>query len=1098
MSRRRATGVANGAEGIEAVVSNFGRAVTKKIATGQGSGEDHLRGPFERMLSDLARSLGLSIITIGETKLPDLSIRPDYAVNVDGARVGYVELKKPGNGVPDTWNSPSRHDVDQWAKYQMLPNVLYTDGEQFARYNFGVLQGEVARLAPGLSHAGDKLQAAGTGFARVMTDFLIWEPEQPRSLGELVRLVSRLCGLLREDVAAELMKERSGRSDRDRFSRMASEWRQLLFPRLTDPEFADQYAQTVTFALLLARMDGVSFTGRSIVDIARLLGKKHSLMGRALTMLTDQPEEEHSVALTTMLRVLSVVDWSDFPEGSYSMLYEDFLERYDPKLRRASGVYYTPGRLVSFLTRFVDDILKLRLGRELGFADKDVIVVDPAMGTGSFLAEVVNKVAMTIGRIEGEGSVAPQLRELSKRLIGFENQAAPYAIAELRIHALLRKQHGAEVPRQERRYLADTLGDPDAQALPSLGGWYEAIERSQQGANRVKREEPVMVVIGNPPYVNGAKGQAPWIERPSSKSGAPSLSAFYKSGNRRREYVLYNKYVYFWRWATWKTFDAHPDHPIGVVAFICSAAFLAGEGFAGMREYLRVTADEGWIVDLSPEGHRPRMESRFFRGNQQSICVAVFIRRGEPDQGSPARVWRTAVTGSVDEKAKSMEALSIDGAEWRGCETGWSDPFEVAASDSWLMMPALRDLMPWATPGVKPNRTWVYAPEPGTLRKRWDRLVQAPLAERRVLLQETRDSKVAVPKAQVAGMAGGCPIASERQGCPEPRLIGHRSFDRKWCIPDIRVHDTPRPPLWLAHSDAQVYVVEQHAQPVTGGPAIVFSALIPDMHYHSNRGGRVLPLYRDSEAGYANIVPGLLKCLSQWLKCSTSEEDLVAYIAALTSHSAYTRRFAEELRSPGVRIPLTRSRALWMEAVRTGEEVLWLHTFGERYVDRAAGRPRRGPRASVGGPVVRVRIPDTAEGMPEGFTYDEGRRTLHVGEGQIAPVSPEAVAYEVSGMNVLRQWFGYRRRSPAGRRTSPLNDIVAEQWTPSMTTELLNLLRVLERCVLLEPGQDKLLAKIMGGRLVTVDDLESAGVLPASPAAARAPQPNSAATLFDE
>ena len=269
-------------------------------------------------------------------------------------------------------------------KFQLLPNVLYSDGEQFAQYSFGKLQKEVAYLAPGLNRAGEKLHAVDSGFARVMTDFLLWEPSRPRTLNDLVRMVSNLCRLLRDDVATELVREQSGISPFQTFSGLAMDWRQVLFPNLTDAQFADQYAQTITFALLLARVEGVSFAGQSIGEIARLLGKKHSLMGRTLTVLTDQPEEEHSVALTTMLRVLSVVDWSDFPDDSYALLYEDFLTAYDPAMRKKSGVYYTPAALVSFTTRFVDDVLRQRLGRRLGFAERDVIVVDPAMGRGSF------------------------------------------------------------------------------------------------------------------------------------------------------------------------------------------------------------------------------------------------------------------------------------------------------------------------------------------------------------------------------------------------------------------------------------------------------------------------------------------------------------------------------------------------------------------------------------------------------------------------------------------------------------------------------------------------------------------------------------------
>jgi hypothetical protein len=1086
MRRSRPVGLANGVSPFDAVIADFGREVTQKLRTGHGSREDHLRGPFEQMLGAIAGSLGLKITTIGETRLPDLSIRPDYAVDVAGARVGYVELKKPGHGVPEGWSSPTSHDRSQWEQFQLLPNVLYSDGEQFARYNFGKLQGNIARLEPGLDRAGSRLRAVNTDFARVLTDFLLWEPEQPRSLGDLVRLIAKLCRLLRDDVAAEFAREQAGRSDGQTFSDLATDWRQVLFPNLTDTQFADQYSQTITFALLLARVEGVSFQGRSIGEIARLLGKKHSLMGRALAVLTDQPEEDHSVALTTMIRVLSVVDWAELSDDSYAMLYEDFLAEYDPALRRKSGVYYTPASLVSFMTRFVNDVLRMRLGRQLGFAENDVIVVDPAMGTGSFLAEVVNTVAVTMADEEGPGVVPSHLRELSNRLIGFENQAAPYAIAELRIHSLLKKRHRAEIPAKERRFLADTLDDPDIQMLP-MGRMYEAIERSRRGANLAKREEPVMVVIGNPPYVDKVKGTAKWIETPNENLTSPSLSAFRKPGNGRLEYVLSNKYVYFWRWATWKAFDAHPAHPAGVVALVCSAGFITGPGFAGMREYLRRTADEGWIIDLTPEGHQPPMDSRFFIGNQQPICIAIFVRRGKPDPDIPARIHRTAVTGTVVDKSRQLGELRLDGRAWQSCMEGWSEPLRPIGRSSWRLMPSVADLFPWTSPGVKPNRTWVYAPDEASLAERWRTLVSAEAKSKSALFREGRDANLARINPDLPGFASSSiPFASECGGMPGPLRVGFRSFDRQWIVPDSRLISTPRTALWSVLSSSQIYMVEQHAHPIGSGPALVFAHLLPDMHHFmGHHGGRVFPLYRDGEATTPNVTPGLLEFLTGHLGHEVSALDLLAYVAAVAACPAFTRFFAADLKSPGVRIPLTRSPQLWADAVRIGREVLWLHTYGERCADPLEGRypgpPRMGDAVR---PRVRIGIPDTEEGMPERMKYNEDTRTLHVGDGEIAPVPPEVLDYQVSGMLVVKHWFGYRKRNPSGNRNSPLDHIVAKRWASSMTTELLELLNVLGRCVELEARQENLLENIVEGSLITIGDLTDAAVLPV-PAPAR-------------
>lgn len=1096
MRQKPTTSALNSVGAIDLIVSNFGKAVTRKLSTKQGSPEDHLRNPFERLLTDVAASLGLSTVIIGETRLPDLSIRPDFAVDVAGSCVGYVELKRPGHGVPSTWRNPSEHDRVQWEKLQYLPNVLYCDGEQFARYKFGKLQGNVAHLAPSLAVAGSRLKTVGIDFERVLTDFFLWQPERPRTLEDLVNLIANLCRLLREDVLVEIAREHSGESTNRTFTGLAMDWRQVLFPGLTDAEFADQYSQTVTFALLLARVEGISFQGRSISEIARLLGKKHSLMGRALTVLTDQPDDEHSVALTTMVRVLSVVDWSAFPDDSYAMLFEKFLTKYDPALRRKSGIYYTPAALVSFMVEFVDDILRLRMSRRLGFAERDVIVVDPAMGTGSFLAEIVNIVASTIGHEEGNGAVPSQLRELSNRIIGFENQAAPYAVAELRIHTLLRKRHRADIPAKERRFLTDTLDDPNLQILP-IGRMYEAIERSRKGANHVKREEPVMVVIGNPPYRDKAKGTAEWIEAPDSTKSSPSLSAFRKAGNGRLEYVLSNLYVYFWRWATWKVFDAHGDHPAGIVAFVCSAGFTTGRGFSGFREYLRRTADEGWIIDLTPEGHQPPMNTRFFLGNQQPICIAIFIRRGAARPDEPAHIHYTSVAGLVDEKSKALGELHVDDESWHDCARGWGDALLPQRLRPWETMPLVTDILPWAAPGVKPNRTWVYAPEPETLRMRWTRLVNADVRDKSTLLKASESSRINSNVAQVPGMVKHSgSIATERGKCPEPQLVAHRAFDRKWIIPDARLHDRPRPPLWLTDSDKQIYVVEHHSHPIVNGPALLFTALIPDMDYYSGRGGRVFPLFRDRQATITNIAPGLLDFLSAELQFEITALDLASYIAAISAHPGFTRRFREELKVPGVRIPLTRDTHMWNDATTIGRRVLWLHTYGKRCIDADSGRPPQPPRMT-NPPKVLSAIPDTEDQMPDRLVYKRETQTLYVGSGQIAPVPAEVFNYSVNDMAVLKHWFGYRKRNPTGLKGSPLCEIIAKTWTASMTTELLELLNVLGACVEIESQQDELLGRVMDHSLISIDELTRAGVLPISTRAKLPPKASRPECLFD-
>jgi hypothetical protein len=261
------------------------------------------------------------------------------------------------------------------------------------------------------------------------------------------------------------------------------------------------------------------------------------------------------------------------------------------------------------------------------------------------------------------------------------------------------------------------------------------------------------------------------------------------------------------------------------------------------------------------------------------------------------------------------------------------------------------------------------------------------------------------------------------------------------------------------------------------------------MDHFNGRGGGVLPLYRDAVGIAPNIAPSLLKLIAQRLSANVTAEDFLAYVAGTAAHLGYTERFAEELKTPGVRIPLTADKELWAEAVALGREVLWLHTYGERYADPAQGRPAEPPKLPPDQrPKVTVTIPDTVEDMPEEISYNAETQILHVGAGEIHPVLPQVWAYEVSGMNIVKKWFGYRKKNPAGRRSSPLDGITPERWPARFTTELLELLNVLGRCVDLEPRQADVLARVCAGPLISITDLEQGKVLPV-PSNAKKPLP---------
>lgn len=315
--------------------------------------------------------------------------------------------------------------------------------------------------------------------------------------------------------------------------------------------------------------------------------------------------------------------------------------------------------------------------------------------------------------------------------------------------------------------------------------------------------------------------------------------------------------------------------------------------------------------------------------------------------------------------------------------------------------------------------------------------------------------------------------------------FGARSFDRRWIIPDKRLISQPRPPLWREFGEQQVYLTAPEDRGPKSGPSLTVAGIVPDVHHYNNRGGRVYPLGRNAEATVSNIKRSLLAHLTLAYGRTITPEDMMAYIAGVMAHPAFTARFKADLVRPGLRLPITAKADLFERATTLGREVIWLHTYGERMVDEDAGRPQGPPRMAKDGPIIprEGAIPSTPEDFPNELRYDAPARRLFVGKGYVDNVSKAMVDYDVSGMNVLNQWFSYRkkdRRRPIigdRRPPSPLSDLQPDHWLAEYTSDLLDLLHVLGRLVALEPAQAQVLEDILGATLLEHEQLVAASAL---------------------
>ena len=1073
---------------FDSVIANFGVAAKEKLSNPAATGqpEDQLRAPFERLISDLAALVGVFAVTpVGESSLSALKTRPDYAVTVGNALVGFVEMKAPGKGGdPRKFKDP--HDKVQWDKLHSLPNLIYTDGNAFSLWQDGELVGSVIRLDGDIETSGASLKAP-LGLLGLFDSFLRWQPIPPSSAKALAETTARLCRLLREEVTEQLELKS------EVLTGLAEDWRKLLFPEASDERFADGYAQAVTFGLLMARTRGITLS-TGLQQVANELSKTTTLIGAALKLLTDDASNQATLktSLGTLTRVLDAVDWTkiskDFPEA-WLYFYEDFLSVYDNTLRKRTGSYYTPPEVVAAMVALTDEALRSRFGLHAGLASPSVTLADPAVGTGTFLLGVLRKIATTIEADEGAGAVKAAVDGAVTRLIAFEMQLGPFAVAQLRILAEIVALTGAPPSAPMRMFVTDTLGNPhdDEGYFPQI---VAAIAKSRKEANKVKREQPITVVIGNPPYREKSKGQGGWVEGITSKAEKTAPLADWMPppewGAGAHSKHLRNLYVYFWRWATWKVYDHGPGNKNGIVCFITVAGFLNGLGFQKMRDYLRRTCTDIWVIDCSPEGFQPAVNTRIFEAVQQPICIVMASRTSKTDASAPANVFFQRLP-AVDrqEKFKALSAITLADAAWEKCPAGWRDPFLLASSGAWATYPQLERLFHYSGSGVMPGRTWIIAPDAKSLERRWDTLVTAPPDEKETLFHPhlckgklgDKHSQKIVPKPLPGFDAKSKSVADETGPCIHPIRYGFRSFDRQWIIPDSRLINRPNPELWRIRNDKQVYLTAFTEKSPTRGPALTFTGLIPDLHhYKGSFGGRTYPLWLDP--GAPNMPPTLLPFLSDRLSIDVTAEDLVAYIAAIAAHPAYTARFQSDLSTPGLRIPLTADRALFTEASELGRTVIWLYTFGERLTDSAKGRPPHPPRLP---PSRRPSIPAAGAipqtPMPDSMKYEEGARRLCIGAGYVENVDAAVWRYEVDGTQVLLKWFSYRKanreRPIIGerRKPSPLGNVQSTQWQPEYTSELLNVLNVLGLLVDIEPKEADLLDRVCSGPLISSADL---------------------------
>ena len=596
---------------------------------------------------------------------------PDFIVTRDGAPLGYLEAKDVGANLNAVERSRQLKDYRAALRNLILTDYLefrwYVNGEhrQTVQLATAAADGRLKRTRDGAAQLADLFQ----GFAAQQPPAI----GQPRELAERMAALSRLVrGLIYETFEQE--------GETGALHAQLSDFRRCLIPDLQPADFADMYAQTMAYGLFAARVrasDGRSFTRQ---NAAWDLPRTNPFLRKLFNEIAG-PELDDRIAwlVDDLAQLLARADMSevlkDFgrrtrQEDPVVHFYETFLAAYDPKMRESRGVYYTPEPVVSFIVRSIDHLLRAEFGRALGLADPDVLILDPAVGTGTFLyfvIQLVHETLLGIGQAGGWNDYVAQ--HLLPRLFGFELLMAPYAVAHMKLGILL-QQTGYQFVSDQRLgiYLTNTLEEAVTRAQTL--GFAGYITEEGNAAAEIKRDRPIMVVLGNPPY-SGHSANTSWQVKDGRRQPTfigRLIQDYHRVDGQplgeKNPKWLQDDYVKFIRWGQWRI----ERTGAGILAFITNHGYLDNPTFRGMRQQLMQTFTDIYILDLhgnakkretAPDGSKD--ENVF--DIQQGVAIGIFVK--QPGKNGPATVHHAELWGTRQEKYERLMEADVSRIDWQ-------------------------------------------------------------------------------------------------------------------------------------------------------------------------------------------------------------------------------------------------------------------------------------------------------------------------------------------------------------------------------------------------------------------------------------------------
>lgn len=1060
----------------------------------QGNATEHTHRPA---LKTLLEAVGDDVVATNEPSHIAVGA-PDFVVSrTGGARltIGYVEAKDVGADLgaierDSNRARPTTPNGEQIKRYrENLPNLLLTNYTEFRWY----VDGE-RRLTAQLAAPNARGRLAGSAEAAEATEqllgaFLRHSLAPVANAEELARRMAQITRMLRDVVRREFESGTASAPLRDFYAASES----ALTPGQEHSEFADMFAQTLAYGLFAARVNERPGTFRRETAAHRIPAANPFLQTLFNTVAGPGIKGEPYVgSVDDLAELLDNADMSevlaDFGKRGALQdpilhFYETFLAVYDPTQRERRGVYYTPDPVVSYIVRSVDLLLRDKFGLREGLGDYSevqysqddgdgnienkrshrVLILDPACGTGTFLYAVIDllRERFFAGNNAGLWNTSYIRECLLPRLFGFELLMAPYAMAHLKLGMQLgamdmpkehRSNWGYQFMEGERLgvYLTNALEQEERQVQAAFGPM-RAIADEANAASGIKRDLPIMVVLGNPPY-SGHSANASW--RNGKRTWIGRAIEDYKRvdgkplGERNPKW-LQDDYVKFIRFGQWRIEQSGG----GVLAFITNHAYLDNPTFRGMRQRLMETFTDIYLLDLhgnararevAPDGGPDQNVFDI----QQGVAIALFVK--EPGKSGPAQVRHADLRGARQAKYDALAASDVATTQWEHLAPASPNylfkPWDTTLEEEYRQWPSVTEMMPVNSVGV------VTARDDLTLR--WTRedafdvardfaSLSPDAARRRYRLP--RDSKDwSAPLAQQDVKNSG---VSENLVAP----IQYRAFDVRYTYYTGASNGflcRPRPEVMrhmLANGRRNLALIACRQQSRVSEPwnlcgvsdTIIEACAISNITSEINS---LFPLYlypaeQETEQGLsesgsrrANLSPECIASLEEKtgmrfiadgrgdLQATFGPEDAFHYVYAVLHAPSYRERYDQFLRADFPRVPPPTGAPIFRALAQAGAALTAEHLLQESALDISdLGFPIAGNGAVEKG---YPRYYPPGESVPgEDVPLKRGRVYVNdsdlLRQGQyFEGIEPEAWAFRLGSFQPLEKWLRDRVGRP--------------------------------------------------------------------------------------